>query len=91
MPNEEIAPAPPAPEIASVEAAIDKIRATLGDLCKVVMVASGVVDGELSGVVIGDTPEDDYISSQELADGTVYIIIGLGKAPTALPAGVVLV
>jgi hypothetical protein len=55
------------------------------------MVVSGVVDGEVSGVVMGDTPDDDYIASQELAAGVVYLIVGVGKIPTAQPAGVVIV
>lgn len=91
MHKEENAPARPASEIASVEAAVEIIRAVLGDLCRVVMVASGVVDGEISGVVLGEDEADgDYISSQELADGSAYIVIGLGKLPTEQEPGVVI-
>jgi len=53
------------------------------------MVVSGVVDGEVSGVVMGDTPDEDYIAAQELAAGVVYLVVGVGKLPTAQPAGVV--
>jgi hypothetical protein len=75
--------------IVTAEAAIEVIRAGLGSACRVVMVVSGVVDGEVSGVVMGDTPDDDYISSQELAAGVVYLIVGVGKVPTVQPSGVV--
>lgn len=76
----------------SVETVVGKIRYVLGDLCRSVMVVSRIVDGEIAGVVIGDTPDDDYISSQELADGAVYILVGVGKIPTdEYPAGVVIV
>jgi hypothetical protein len=71
--------------IVTAEAAIEVIRAGLGSACRVVMVVSGVVDGEVSGVVMGDTQDDDYVSSQELAAGVVYI----GKMPTTQNAGVV--
>ena len=47
-----------------------------------------MVDGEVSGVVISDTPDDDYISAQELAAGVVYLVVGIGKLPTAQPSGV---
>ncbi len=89
MPTNEIVPAPPGASIATTEDAIEAIRAALGETCRVVMVVSGVVDGEVSGVVIGDTPDDDYIAAQELAAGVVYLIVGVGKMPTAQPAGVV--
>ena len=89
MPNNEIAPALPGASIATTEDAIEAIRAALGDVCRVVMVVSGVVDGEVSGVVMGDTPDDDYIAAQELAAGVVYLVIGVGKMPTTQPAGVV--
>jgi hypothetical protein len=54
------------------------------------MIVSGVVDGEVSGVVLNDNPDDDYIDSQELAAGVVYLVVGVGKKPTEHPAGVVI-
>jgi len=89
MPNNENAPAPPGARIATAEDAIEAVRAALGDAARVVMVVSGVVDGEVSGVVMGDTPDEDYIAAQELAAGGVYLVVGVGKLPTAQPAGVV--
>jgi hypothetical protein len=89
MPNNEIVPALPGASIATTEDVIEAIRAALGDVCRVVMVVSGVVDGEVSGVVMGDAPDDDYIAAQELAAGVVYLVIGVGKMPTTQPAGVV--
>jgi hypothetical protein len=89
MQNYANVPAPPGANIATAEDAIKAIRATLGSVCRVVMVISEVVDGEVSGVVMGDTQDDDYVSSQELAAGVVYIVVGVGKLPTAQPAGVV--
>lgn len=89
MPHEEIAVAPPAAAIATAEEAIAAVRAALGPACRAVMVVSGVVDGEVSGVVIpDDNPKNDYIAGQELADGVVYLVIGLGKLPTVAPPGV---
>jgi hypothetical protein len=38
---------------------------------------------------MGDTQDDDYVSSQELAAGVVYIVVGVGKMPTTQNAGVV--
>ena len=89
MPNNENAPAPPGARIATAEDAIEAVRAARGDAARVVMVVSGVVDGEVSGVVMGDTPDEDYIAAQELAAGVVYLVVGVGKLPTAQPAGVV--
>ena len=89
MQNYANAPAPPGANIVTAETAIEAIRAALGSACRVVMVVSGVVDGEVSGVVIGDTQDDDYVSSQELAAGVVYIVVGVGKMPTVQPSGVV--
>ena len=89
MPNNENAPAPPGARITTAEDAIEAVRAALGDAARVVMVVSGVVDGEVSGVVMGDTPDEDYIAAQELAAGVVYLVVGVGKLPTAQPAGVV--
>ena len=89
MPTTANVPAPQGVKIPTVEDAIETIRAALGPLCRVVMVVSGVIDGEVSGVVMGDTQDDDYISSQELAAGVVYIVVGVGKLATAQPAGVV--
>ena len=89
MPTPANVPAPQGVKIPTVEDTIETIRAALGPLCRVVMVVSGVIDGEVSGVVMGDTQDDDYISSQELAAGVVYIVVGVGKLATAQPAGVV--
>lgn len=89
MPTTVSVPAPQGVKIPTAEEAIAAIRAALGSACRVVMVVSGVVDGEVSGVVMGDTQDDDYISSQELAAGVVYIVVGVGKLTTAQPAGVV--
>jgi hypothetical protein len=90
MPITETAHAPQGVEIATAEDAIAAIRAALGDTCKVIMIVSGVVDGEVSGVVLNDNPDDDYIDSQELAAGVVYLVVGVGKKPTEHPAGVVI-
>ena len=89
MQNYANAPAPPGANIVTAETAIEAIRLALGSACRVGMVVSGVVDGELSGVVMGDTQDDDYVSSQELAAGVVYIVVGVGKMPTVQPSGVV--
>lgn len=89
MPTTANVPAPLGVKIPTAEDVIETVRAALGPLCRVVMVVSGVVDGEVSGVVIGDTQDDDYISSQELAAGVVYIVVGVGKLATVQPAGVV--
>ena len=89
MQNYANAPAPPGANIVTAETAIEAIRVALGSACRVVMVVSGVVDGEVSGVVMGDTQDDDYVSSQELAAGVVYIVVGVGKMPTVQPSGVV--
>lgn len=92
MPQEEIAPAQHGANIATTEDAIKTIRAALGETCRVLMVVSGVVDGEVSGVVIpDDDPDNDYIAAQELADGVVYLVVGVGKLPTEQAAGVVIV
>jgi len=88
MPTDEIAPTPQGARIATAEDAIAAIRAALGDTCRVVMVVSEVADGEVSGVVMGSTSDDDYIAAQELADGVVYLIVGIGRLPTAQPPGV---
>ena len=89
MPTTASVPAPQGAKIPTADDAIAAIRAALGSACRAVMVVSGVVDGEVSGVVMGDAPDDDYISSQELAAGVVYIVVGVGKLATAQPAGVV--
>ena len=89
MQNYANVPAPPGANIVTAETAIEAIRVALGSACRVVMVVSGVVDGEVSGVVMGDTQDDDYVSSQELAAGVVYIVVGVGKMPTVQPSGVV--
>ena len=89
MQNYANVPAPPVANIVTAETAIEAIRVALGSACRVVMVVSGVVDGEVSGVVMGDTQDDDYVSSQELAAGVVYIVVGVGKMPTVQPSGVV--
>ena len=89
MQNYANVPAPPGANIVTAETAIEAIRVALGSACRVVMVVSGVVDGEVSGVVMGDTQDDDYVSSQELAAGVVYLIVGVGKVPTVQPSGVV--
>ena len=89
MQNYATVPAPQGANIGTAETAAEVIRAALGSACRVIMVVSGVVDGEVSGVVMGDTPDDDYISSQELAAGVVYLIVGVGKVPTVQPSGVV--
>ena len=86
MPATANAPAPQGVKIPTAEDVIETVRAALGPLCRVVMVVSGVVDGEVSGVVIGDTQDDDYISSQELAAGVVYIVVGVGKLASTQPA-----
>ncbi len=75
--------------VASVEEAIDVVRAALGDTVTSIMIATSVVDGELSGVVLGE--DEDYISGEELVDGVTYILVGLGRLKTSAEPGVTVV
>lgn len=75
--------------VASVEEAIDVVRTALGDTVTSIMIATSVVDGELSGVVLGE--DEDYISGEELVDGVTYILVGLGRLKTSAEPGVTVV
>lgn len=73
--------------VEKVEEAVALVRQALGASASSIMVVSGVVDGEVSGVVLDDDG-DDYVSSQELADGAIYLVVGLGNLATDREPGV---
>lgn len=70
-----------------LDSILTSIKAALpGVVQSVIVVSAGVVDGEVSGVVLDDTePGGGYISSQELATGCTYILLGVGNVPTPDP------
>jgi hypothetical protein len=52
------------------------------------MAIVGVIDGEVSGVVMDATmPNGGYVDAQPLGPG-VYLVIGLGDLPTKMRPGV---
>ena len=47
---------------------------------KSAFVAAGLFDPQLSGVVLDPTePGGGYLAEQELAQGAIYIVLGVGK------------
>ena len=47
---------------------------------KSAMIAAGLFDPQLSGVVLDPTePEGGYLVEQELAQGVTYVLLGVGK------------
>lgn len=64
------------------------IREALPDIVTSVMVVGNVIDGLISGVVLDPAEKGGgYISEQELAARSTYLVIGLGVESDA--AGVV--
>lgn len=58
---------------------------------KSVMVASGLLDVSISGVVLDPSePGGGYLAEQELAPGATYIILGVGKG-VGIEPGITLV
>lgn len=60
-------------------------------IIKSVMVASGLLDLSISGVVLDSSePGGGYLAEQELAPGATYIILGVGRG-VGIEPGIILI
>lgn len=89
--NEPNVSAPVADEATDLQKLIHAIAAAAGPgIIKSAMIANDLYDPQISGVVFdADEPGGGYVAAQELAQGTTYILLGVGKLGVGkLPPGI---